>query len=217
MNKLINNSGAVITMAPLISFHTLVDSDVGLIRLIQKEYLDPSVFDVSFFDRPLDDIVMDLYNRNTANPLCLFSKENREVLDDYHTQFFKNRGKAILELSIITNVMDMISYFNSSNEIKATILYYSDLQKDILDSIPELDNNDKVCIDPINVLQYPQYFFKYIQEADFFASDVTGKTFYISTFGPNLNEERNDIRDCETISKISENNNALSIFNLYSK
>ena len=43
-------SGAVEKMAPLFSFLSLVDIEMGLVNLIRNEYMNSYVFDKSFFE-----------------------------------------------------------------------------------------------------------------------------------------------------------------------
>ena len=63
-------------MAPLISFNTIFDIDVGLIQLIYDEYLDPKVFNIDIFNKSLKDIIKLLYFRTEKNPLYLFANDN---------------------------------------------------------------------------------------------------------------------------------------------
>ena len=48
-------------LAPLISFDTIFDLDIGLIQLIYSEFLDPKIFHIDFFQRNLIDIIKDIY------------------------------------------------------------------------------------------------------------------------------------------------------------
>ena len=44
---------------------------------------------------------------------------------------------------------------------------------------------------------------------------LTGKTFYFSTSGLNLNEENNDIKDHEVIREFVYNGDMVSVFDMY--
>ena len=119
MNSNIDIINGASKMAPLISFYTIVDIDVGLIRLIKREYLNPSVFDVEFFRRPLISIIHDLYYRKMQNPIYLFAKDNieKEKIDQYYSDFLNEKMDDILDLSVTTSMEDLIELFADSSEI----------------------------------------------------------------------------------------------------
>ena len=54
------------SQTPLISFSSIYDLDIGLIRLIGREYLDESIFDVKFFNRPMISIIKDSYYEQSS-------------------------------------------------------------------------------------------------------------------------------------------------------
>lgn len=214
-------SGADNKMAPLISFHTIFDIDVGLIQLIFDEYLDPKVFNKKFFYRPLIDIIRDLYYRKKENILNLFTNEDvdQEILDNYYKEFLNICMDKILDRSITTEIINMISIFNNTSEINPTILYYNKKQKELLDDEPLLKKNKKVCLSELNSERrksFSQYYFKYIDELTPFAQ-CRAKTFYISNHGLNLNETQDDIKDSDLIIKIIKGRNQIGIFNLYNE
>ena len=131
---------------PLISFNTIVDTDVGLTRLILEQYLNPEVFDPRYFQRDFVEIIGELYRRKESNPLYLFARDtqDKDTLDTYYREFLKEKEKEILERSITTEVINMIDNFNSTLEIQTTIVYYTLEQKRILDEEPILSKNQKV-------------------------------------------------------------------------
>lgn len=207
-------------MVPLISFHTIVDIDVGLIRLINTEYLNKEVFEESFFKRRLWDIIKDLYHRKESNPIFLFAKDinNREILDQYYKEFLELRLDDILDRSVTTEMINLISYFNESSEINPVILYYNDNQKRILEDLSILDKNQKISLEDAkrNKESFSQFYFKLVEEAEPF-SKILAKTFYFSTHALNLSEDNNDIKDSAIIDDIIKVGNAISFFDLYRK
>lgn len=214
-------SGIPGRMAPLISFYTIFDLDIGLIQLIFDEYLDPNIFDIKFFQRSLKDIIRDIYYRKDENLLYMFSKESvkREVLDEYYKEFKETCMDKILDKCITTEIINMISLFKSTKEITPTILYYTDKQKELLDDEPDLINIPKIRLDQTdsNALKsYSQYYVKNIDELEPFC-EYRGKTFYISNYGLNLNKESNDIKDDILLSKIAKNINNINLFSLYNE
>jgi len=39
---------------PLVSFDCIIDTDFGLLSLIDKDYLDSSIFDIEFFNNMIE-------------------------------------------------------------------------------------------------------------------------------------------------------------------
>lgn len=221
MDSQIIISGPNRKMAPLISFNTIFDIDVGLIQLIYDEYLEPKVFNVDTFNKSLKDIIKLLYYRTEKNPLYLFANNNisRDVLDQYYKEFTTKCMDDILSRVVSTEVINMIQLFVSSKEISPSILYYSEKQKEILDGEPILQRIPKISFKELNsstINSFNQFFFKDIDELKPFI-DCKMKTFYISNLWLNLNKERDDFRETEELKKIIGHRNHVNIFTLYNE
>lgn len=210
-------------MSPLFDFNTIVDTDVGLVRLISLEYLDPSIFDINYFEKPFFNILNDIYSRDFKNPLLLFAKNKEKDIDklnQYYDEFICTKQKEILQLSITTGVLYVISYFNSVMEISnPVILYHSEEEKKILDDEPLLNQNNKVHISSMrsDIIKnsYNQLYFKYIEDAELF-KDLKNKSFYFSKAGLNLNKEKDDLKESISLDQISIFNR-VNIFDLYNQ
>lgn len=214
-------SGADVKLAPLISFYTIFDLDVGLIQLVFDQYLEKSVFDETKFLRPVKDIIEDLYYRKDNNPLYSFAHPNIEKsrLDNFYNQFQELCMDKILDKCITTEIIRLVGLFDSTNEIKPTILYYSEKQLELLDDEPTLKGIRKVHIDSLTKADkesFYQFYFKSIDELEPFI-DNRVKSFYISNYGPNLNEEGNNFKDSEYINTLIRNRNQINIFSLYNE
>lgn len=220
VNSVVGGAGS--KSAPLISFNAIVDIDVGLINLVKRDYLSPSVFDASKFNIDQNDIIREVYFRKELNPLVHFAKDksNTQLLDDYYKEFIDTKMKDILDLSIATDVINMIDLFNVSNEINASILYYTEEQKEMLDNEDTFKDNEKVSISSLTSYDlksiYTQYYFRSIEEAEYF-SDCQYKTFYFSMCGTNLNEENDDLKESDILLNIAKHRNQINIFDLYNR
>lgn len=207
-------------MAPLISFNTIFDLDIGLVNLIRDEYLDKSIFNEDFFNRSKIDIISDIYFRKEDNPLYILSNESvdRKILDEYYSEFIETCQDKIIDKSITTEVINLISLFGTTNEIFTTIFYYTDKQREALEDEPLLENVSKVKITDIdkNDLEntYFQFYIKTVDELEYF-KNLKGKSFYISDYGPNMNENGTDIKDTESLSITVSNINNINIFSIY--
>ena len=220
-NNTISGISGTSKMIPLISFHTLVDSDFGLINLVYDKYLDNTVFNVDYFkDKEIENIIIDLYYRKEENPLYLIAKNNigKELLDKYYKEFIETKRKDIYNMSINTNIVDLINIFDSDKDIIPYILYYNDDQLDILNNEPLLKDIKKVSIselltDSKNLDIYSAFFFKKVSELELF-KDLRTKSFYISTYRFNFDDNGN-FKDEKFIKSILYNNNRINIFDLY--
>lgn len=221
MSSNIAFSGVKSKLTPLISFNTLVDTDVGLVQLIKNEYLNQTIFDKSFFDQPFLQIISDLYYRKDINPLLLFAKNKQnEDLEDYLSEFSTYKKDQILSLSVTTEFINLVRLFNNSSEIYPIILCYNEEQRIILNDDEILGKNKKVLLSELkekDKQMFTQFYFKYIEEAEPF-SHLVGKTFYFSNCGLNLNDNDSDIRESDIIKTIIKGaKNQISLFDLYNK
>ena len=222
MNNISSNviGGVGNKSTPLISFNSIVDTDIGLVRLIYNEYLNPNVFDIKFFQRDFIDIIKDLYFRKDLNPLTLFAKEDqsREKLDQYYKEFIDLKEKEILNLSMTTEIINLIDTFNDSMEIVTSILYYTPEQKRILEDEPILANNNLVSIqslDQDSIESYTQIYFKNIEESKNLYKILKNKTIYFAFNGTNLNEDNTDVKDTDLIDQLISFNNKINLYDMY--
>lgn len=223
MNVTENVVGGVGKMTPLISFNTLYDMDVGLMRLVYFEYLSPQVFKEEFFTKPIVESISALYYRKERNPLVLASYDNvpREDLEDYYKQFVEQCGDKIADYSVGTDVRQMVSLFKVNNEIYPTILYYTEKQKQILESDDITKSIRMVSFEQLKANKqlsgFSQYYFRYFDEAEPFISGSNPKTFYFANCGPNLNDAQDDIGESSIVDAIVKGRNHLNFFNMYNE
>lgn len=211
--------------SPLISFNALYDLDIGVINLVRKEYLDERVFDKEIFKqyKYTHDLIRYLYYRNEYNPLYLFAKPEieKEMLDAFYKQFLERRMETIIDLSVTTELFNLIPLFNETKDIFCTILYYDEYQKKELERNELINKNRLIHYSGLNskiISSYTQYFIKDINEFDYFPPINGSKTFYVSSFRPNI-EDRKTMRfkstkAYEDILKASPNNH-ICLFDLY--
>lgn len=208
---------------PLISFNSIYDLDIGLITLIGKEYLDESLFDRKFFERPLMSIINDSYHRTQFNPLTMFSKTNNiALLDDYYNQFMERRKADIIELCVKTEIENLIQLFIETKEIHCTIMYNDELELKELNANHNLDDCKKVYVKGFNknfLRQFTQFYVKDIRELSSISNVEGSKTYYISSFRPNFNEETMELKMDENIESIIHKgvNHCISIFDMYNE
>ena len=202
----------------LIDFNCYVDTEVGLIRLIQEKYLDEKVFNVDLLKSNLRVIIKMLIERKELNPLYLFSNDDisRDDLDDYYKEFMKTEYDNILSRSVTTEISHLVELFKSEPNIHVTFLCYNEKEKDLLEKEKSLKNR-KIILDSDNVdfSKFTQYYFKYISE-DIEKYIFPYKTYYFSKYLINFNDDLN-IKYPEIIDKIIYNRGEIEILDLYNK
>lgn len=179
----------------LISVNALVDIDIGLYNLVKEQYLDPTVFDEDYLTKANTlDFIMSTYFRKYDNPLYNIAIINdKKILDDYYMEFMKTQYNDIYDRSIYTDVLSLINNLYDNNDIKITILYYTeyakeqlikDQEKGILNSKVEFINikDFKKEVDKYNDIYFRSIFELNNIDKKLFTSP---KRFYISTFSRN--------------------------------
>ena len=211
------------SQTPLISFNSIYDLDIGLIKLIQNEYLDESIFDKNFFNRPLLSMIYDSYHRENFNPLTMFSKsKDMELLDEYYNQFMERRKADIIELCVKSEMENLIQLFVDSKEIFNTIIYHDELELKELQSNESLAKCKFIHVRDLSkpvLRQFTQFYVKDIRELKYLSLTEGSKTFYISSFRPNFNLETMEIKMDENIENIIHKgvNHCISIFDMYNE
>lgn len=129
------NNGQIYTIDPLFDFQLICDTDLGLYRLIKKDYYDRSVFNNNLFDSNDERFIKTiLLCRKQFNPLFAFCKKNAlsdKEMDDLYKEFLDKEYDNILRLSTPTTIMEVASMTNKTNKIvNSTILCATDKEKE---------------------------------------------------------------------------------------
>lgn len=215
---ILDDTGGAIRLAPLISFNTLVDTDMGLLNYVYNEYDNERYFDFSLFN-DYQKLIEKVYKRRSSNPLyCIMKNKNdKTFLDECYKEFLSEKEEEILGYSITTQMRQVITAFKeySSKRVIPTILYYDDYQKEILDNEEYLKgvNFAKAPVSMKSRQNYDSFYIKTISEAEPFSS-LHGKAFYFSSFGLNLNNEGTDLKESDIVNKIM-GINQYAIFDMY--
>jgi hypothetical protein len=217
------NGADMIKSTPLISFEALVDIDIGIINYVLKEFRNPIYFDLERVDKlSRIEIIGLLYKRKIKNPLSILINDNLSesdilFLDKCYVELLHEKYNEILPSSLSTGFINVLDSFSKSGDINPTILYYNDYQKIIIENNSIMSKVKSVSLDELSSRSkdnYSQFYFKKLDEAIPFMK-LTGKTFYFSTSGLNLNEENNDIKDHEVIREFIYNGDMVSVFDMY--
>ena len=208
---------------PLIPFNCIFDTDFGLLKLVYKEYLDPSVFNIDWFkdNNKICNMVLSLYTRKHNNPLmlCLNDIDNKEEFaNDMYVEFIKEKYNEIVYNSVATEFLNLIKLYTIS-DIKPTILYSNSIELEYMNNFKELKNINKISF--IDLLEsgsdiYEQFFFKYVYNDIYLKTLVDSlkiKTVYFAKYHFNYDEEL--LIDGSYLTKILENKNKILLIDLY--
>lgn len=208
---------------PLISFHTIVDEDIGALKDIILNYKNSEVFDLSkISSKKYINLVGDLYKRKYNNPLYYILRDDKykSFVDECYNELINQNEDEVLEYAVTTDMYELVKQFIKSDDIIPSILYYTDSQLEILESDSNLSKINHVKYDDLflsknGLDQFGQFYFKLIEESEKFLNSM-GKVFYFSSTGRNLNETNDDLKtDSKFVKNIYKNGGRISIFDMY--
>ena len=207
---------------PLISFHSIVDEDMGIVKTIIMNYRNDSIFDLKK-DNTYIQILSDVYKRKYRNPIKYLLKENtpemNQFIDECYHEFITEREEEILENSVTTDMYNLLRDFINSSEVIPAILYYTEAQKKVIAEDPLLCKVKSISLkelqDNPSDRTYEQFYFKYIEEGKPFF-DLKNRTFYFSTTGQNLDDTNEDIKFTnEEVYEIYKLGSKINLFDMY--
>lgn len=154
------------TIDPLFDFQALCDTDLGLYRLIKRDFYDRSVFNNELFDSKDERFVKTmLMCRDHFNPLFLFCKKNKmkdEELDDLYREFLDKEYDNILKLSPPTAIFELAAVSNSVKKlVNVTVLCKSENEKQW---IQKYDSRLKCIIEDFQDFDITKYDTIYIKD-----------------------------------------------------
>lgn len=182
----------------LVPYNLLIDTDVGLYKLLEKKYCNDKIFHIEpFTELDMPHLLYFLIDREFPNPLDAIAKEeNKELMQEYYDQFFEREYDYILRRSITTTLYDFIKMVERDKDIHVSVWVPSENIKNILverdqdgfgsvefritDTYPECVNKRD---DPI----YIKDIFDILRNIEPFL----GKTMYVANYA--FNYEINEI------------------------
>ena len=220
-NSFINSAlGGMLKAIPLISFHSIIDEDIACLKYAILDIgVNPS-FDLdSIKSKTFYNIIYDLYMRKYKNPIYYIKSNNAniELLDRVYDELLTDIEDKVLKRAITTEMYSVLLEFKQSSDIIPNILYYTEAQKVLLQSIDKLSGINLVNIEEakINPNQWSQFYFKYTTEFEPFEK-LKDKTFYFSSCGLNLNEDNSDINiEKDRLVSAIKNRNKISLYDIY--
>ena len=173
----------------LIPFNLLIDTDMGLIKLIEYEYHNDEYFWPGMID--CDDTLkqFSLLSRTDPNPLSVVMKsEDPELQQDLYSQFMEKEYSSILKLSSNTSLCGISSILRTSidKSVRVTALCKTQEEADLIKKRHIQVENiilgepETISLDKYNVL-----FLKDVEDIRKY-KNVDGKEIYIANYGFNM-------------------------------
>ena len=214
---------------PLFDFHSIFDTDFGIMSLISNKYIDSGIFDKEWFvaNGTRRKMLKALYERIDKNPLIEPSLvEDRSEMDELYNSFYEDDEiyADILRRSMPTELYNVIDYSISAvNDIEVSIVCQNKLEVDLLKKfiVTSKINNIYLLSDLIKdnnskKNKYTQYYVKYADSniLDFIDTTSTGtSTIYIADYKFN-----SDItKDSKVITSILMDGNNVTTIDLYNR
>ena len=122
----------------LIDFDLIIESDFGLIKFIQQNYMDERAFKLDILNSPDQKIIELLYSRENRNPLSIISTdENLDNIDNLYQSFFETYKREILRLSItqksINTFLRLMGEGSTNLGIAPNIAVNDDIEKKFIE------------------------------------------------------------------------------------
>lgn len=129
----LNLNGKV--LVPVIDFNFVVNTDIGLIRFIRKNFQDDRAFKLDILNKSDRDILSLLYSRKNINPLSIISTEdNIEDIDGLYKSFLENYKKDIINHSTVSKNIDtfvkMVGESGMNLGVSPYITFSDELEKE---------------------------------------------------------------------------------------
>lgn len=205
-------------LTSLFDSNCIIDQDIGLMNLVIRDYNDPNVFD-------LDDdyyvLMSKVYFRKDPNPLVAFAKPeiDKETLQDYYEEFIETKSDQIIELSISTEIPNLLRVIKDNDADIPYIMYRSQKEKEQLSKIAMIADMEKIPYREAVVRQreFGQFFFRDASTInEFLDTRITATRYYIANRYLNFDEEGNLI-DKKLEENMVEHRVSLNSFNMYNE
>lgn len=169
----------------LIPFDLVVDTDFGLIKLIQEEYR-AGIFDKTILDSDDESIKHYLVKRTNPNPLSILT--NDKSIDEFYAQFIDQRYQDIFDRSVMTGIGEFCINLMVFSDFELYIQYTNEVEKQFADTIVSWTNNEYAfSIDKNDVIpeDYMSIFAKNVHDLLTY-KNLNGINIYLARYAFNL-------------------------------
>lgn len=192
-------------MRILFTSNILLDTDIGVYRLVREKYDNPKYFKLNILDVIIERYKEVIPRRDTINPLSFIIKdEYKNSIDNLYNEMMSKDYSRILELSEFTNVEDVLGLFLTRKELDIKIVCKNLEEKQIFKNrnkkynIVVFENYKDIDVEPYDVIYTKYYkdyskFNKIVAKTLYFANakynftnkNIIDPEIYINLDGPN--------------------------------
>ena len=192
-------------MRILFTSNILLDTDIGVYRLVREKYDNPKYFKLNILDVIIERYKEVIPRRDTINPLSFIIKdEYKNSIDNLYNEMMSKDYSRILELSEFTNVEDVLGLFLTRKELDIKIVCKNLEEKQIFKNrnkkynIVVFENYEDIDVEPYDAIYTKYYkdyskFNKIVAKTLYFANakynftnkNIIDPEIYINLDGPN--------------------------------
>lgn len=212
------------TISGCVMFDLIMDTDIGLLKYIQKEYNNPNIFIPGLLkERNVTTMKIVMTDREFRNPLKSIMIQDTEVYkeaDSLYDQFMEQHYEEILNLSTRTAMFDIIRRSSSMGDsVKFDILCKNNLERDlIIKQFKRFKITPSVKIVPsiseYDVSQYGSIYVKDIYDLLLF-SKMEGKNVIIGNYRFNCESDLELVPKKEVTTKMILLSNVIKLIDIY--
>ena len=212
------------TISGCILFDLIIDTDIGLLKFIQKEFNNPNIFIPGILrERDVNIMKMIVTDRSQYNPLKTYMIEGTEAYnsaDSLYSQFMEKHYEEILKLSTQTSLFDIIRRSSSMGDaVKFDIICKDELEKQaIISRFKKFKISPSVKIvkklSDFDVSHYGSIYVKDIRDTLFFPT-FEGKNVIIGNYKFNCEDNLPLVPKKEVTAKLLLLSNVVKMIDMY--
>lgn len=196
----------------LVPFDVLIDTDMGLLKLIEFEYHNEEFFLPGILNTSETNQKYFLITRTCPNVIeSLLTVQDKELADDLYNQFMDREYDEILKLSCNTSICDLTLLLrrNMNQVIRVTVMCKDEREKKLVED-RRISIFRTIISDPknIDINNYGTIFVKNVDDLNNYRI-IEGKTIYVPNYGFNVINDPNypnPILKPETAAKYGKDN-----------
>lgn len=199
----------------LVDFDIVIDTDLGLINLMKKEYNNTD-FVLSYINNMKDKVIIEqLLQRKNKNPLSIVIKqEYMDSIDNLYKEFLETDYDNILKYSKVTDIMNLMNAYINTGSVHVEIICKNKSEEQLINNLnlPQLKvtvENDKSKID---ISVYDTIFIKDYSDIIKFKG-LVAKNIFIGNYKFNLEDDNHT--PLNDISLLVGRTNLVSIIDVY--
>lgn len=183
----------------LFDFYSIIDTDIGIARLMNAKYNNPAIVNPSVMGKDLETYKVLMINRKYPNPLIMFLNEAyRSEADGLYVELTQTDAfNEVLGMSITTSIFDILrNSMGITSALSATVLCWNEMQANYIKSLVKgidvvIHPGDNT---PLDITDYDTLIFKFPYPNLIFRcgdGPVNGKNIYICRYRFNMSEDDN--------------------------